>query len=118
MTKATTIELDIAKQVFPVLGADKGGRAVVRRKLRQREVAQFFSEQPPCLVEIEAIETAGTGICALLLTMRRCLKIKLNGKLRFGCGLILGSVHAGKSVHGFASWCVASLSTAWTGNFE
>ena len=24
MTKATTIELDIAKQVFPVLGADKG----------------------------------------------------------------------------------------------
>lgn len=47
MTKATTIGLEIAKQVFQVHGADKSGRAVVRRKLRRNEVARFFSEQPP-----------------------------------------------------------------------
>jgi transposase len=47
MTKATTIELDIAKQFFQVHGADRSGRAVLRRKLRRNEVVRFFSEQPP-----------------------------------------------------------------------
>jgi transposase len=54
VTKATRIGLDIAKQVFHVHGADQSGRAVLRRKLRRNEVARFFSEQPPCLVGIEA----------------------------------------------------------------
>lgn len=58
MTKATTIGLDIAKQVFQVHGADKAGRAVLRRKLRRSEVARFFSEQPTCLVGIEASGSA------------------------------------------------------------
>jgi hypothetical protein len=35
MTRATTIGLDIAKQVFQVHGADRSGRAVLRRKLRR-----------------------------------------------------------------------------------
>src|ERR1039458_5921782 len=58
MVKVTTIGLDIAKQVFQVHGADKAGRTVVRRKLRRSEVARFFSEQPPCLVGIEASGSA------------------------------------------------------------
>ena len=61
MTKATTataMGLDIAKQVFQVHGADKSARAVLRRKLRRSEVPGFFSEQPPCLVGIEASGSA------------------------------------------------------------
>jgi transposase len=58
MTKATTIGLDIAKQVFQVHGSDRSGRAVMRRKLRRSEVARFFSEQPPCLIGIEASGSA------------------------------------------------------------
>jgi transposase len=58
MTKATTIGLDIAKQVFQVHGSDRFGRAVMRRKLRRSEVARFFSEQPPCLIGIEASGSA------------------------------------------------------------
>jgi transposase len=58
VTKTTTIGLDIAKQVFRVHGADKAGRAVLRRKLRRSEVARFFSEQSPCLVGIEASGSA------------------------------------------------------------
>jgi transposase len=58
MMKVTTIGLDIAKQVFQVHGADKAGRTVLRRKLRRSEVARFFSEQPPCLVGIEASGSA------------------------------------------------------------
>lgn len=58
MMKVTTIGLDIAKQVFQVHGADKAGRMLLRRKLRRSEVARFFSEQPPCLVGIEASGSA------------------------------------------------------------
>jgi len=54
VTMTATIGLDIAKQVFQVHGVDKSGREVLRRKLRRSEVPRFFSEQPPCLVSIEA----------------------------------------------------------------
>jgi len=60
MTKApiaTTIGLDIAKQVFQVHGTDKSASAVLRRKLKRSEVVRF-SEQPPCLVGIEASGSA------------------------------------------------------------
>lgn len=52
--KVATIGLDIAKQVFQVHGADKGGKAVLRRKLRRSEVGKFFAGLEPCLVGIEA----------------------------------------------------------------
>lgn len=58
MEKATTIGLDIAKQVFQVHGADKAERPVLRRKLRRSEVIRFFSDQSPCLVGIEASGSA------------------------------------------------------------
>lgn len=58
MVQATTIGLDIAKQVFQVHGAERAGKAVLRRKLKRIEVARFFSEQPPCLVGIEASGSA------------------------------------------------------------
>ncbi len=58
MEQVTTIGLDIAKQVFQVHGADKAGKAVLRRKLRRGEVARFFSKLSPCLVGIEASGSA------------------------------------------------------------
>jgi transposase len=58
MATVTTIGLDIAKQVFQVHGADKAGKAVLRRKLRRGEVAKFFSNLSPCLVGIEASGSA------------------------------------------------------------
>lgn len=58
MKIVATIGLDIAKQVFQVHGADKSGRAVLRRKLRRGEVTRFFSGIPPCLVGIEASGSA------------------------------------------------------------
>ena len=56
--KASTIGLDIAKQVFQVHGADKKGRAVFRRKLKRNEVGRFFSGLEPCVVGIEASGSA------------------------------------------------------------
>jgi transposase len=56
--KVATIGLDIAKQAFQIHGADRNGNPVLRRKLRLGEVVRFFSEQPPCLVGIEASGSA------------------------------------------------------------
>jgi hypothetical protein len=71
MVKAATVGPDIAKQVFQAHEADKTGEVVLRRKLRPGEVARFYSEQPPCLVGIEA-----SGSATLLGEFRRPLCLK------------------------------------------
>ncbi len=55
---ATTIGLDIAKNVFQVHGVDAEGEAVIRRQLRRSHVIAFFKKLPPCLVGLEACATA------------------------------------------------------------
>src|SRR5258707_13648594 len=54
MQTITTIGLDIAKSVFQVHGVDAGGRVVIRRQLKRRQVLAFFEKLPPCLIGIEA----------------------------------------------------------------
>ena len=54
MNKASTIGLDLAKQVFQVHGADATGIVVFRKRLRRTGVLQFFASQAPCRVAMEA----------------------------------------------------------------
>ena len=54
MNKASTIGLDLAKQVFQVHGADVTGAVVFRKRLRRTGVLQFFAAQAPCRVAMEA----------------------------------------------------------------
>ena len=54
MDKATTIGLDLAKNVLQVHGVDAAGKVVLRRKLRRSAVLEFFAAQPPALVGMEA----------------------------------------------------------------
>src|SRR5579863_5641790 len=56
--QATTIGLDIAKNVFQVHGIDADERVVVRKQLRRGQVLEFFKALPPCLVGMEACATA------------------------------------------------------------
>lgn len=49
-----TVGLDIAKQSFQVHAADSEGRAILRKRLRRNQVAEFFANLPPCLVGLEA----------------------------------------------------------------
>ena len=58
MSKVTTVGLDLAKSVFQFHGADEEGRPVLRRKLRRRQVLDFFAELPPCLIGLEACASA------------------------------------------------------------
>lgn len=52
--KITMVGLDIAKQVFQVHAADSEGRAVLRKRLRRDQVAEFFANLSPCMVGLEA----------------------------------------------------------------
>ena len=46
------------KEGVPSPGVDAGGKAVVARKLRRKEVLVFFAKLPPCLVGMEACGSA------------------------------------------------------------
>jgi transposase len=54
MAQATTIGLDIAKQVFQAHGADAAGHMVFRKRLTRTKLLGFFASHPPCLVAMEA----------------------------------------------------------------
>jgi transposase len=56
--QATTIGLDIAKNVFQVHGIDAAEKVVVRKQLRRSQVLAFFKALPPCLIGLEACATA------------------------------------------------------------
>lgn len=54
----TTIGIDLAKTVFQIHGADARGKAVLRKKLRREQVAEFFANLPACLIGMEACGSA------------------------------------------------------------
>lgn len=54
MKEITTIGLDLAKDVFQAHGVDAQGQRVLRRRLKRREVLEFFANLPACLVGMEA----------------------------------------------------------------
>jgi len=54
MSEIITVGLDLAKNVFQVHGADSGGRAVLRKKLRRAQMLEFFGQLPACVVAMEA----------------------------------------------------------------
>ncbi len=55
---ASTIGLDMAKNVFQAHGVDTEGEVVIRRQLRRSQVIAFFKKLPPCLVGLEACATS------------------------------------------------------------
>lgn len=58
MTHATIIGLDLAKNVFHAHGATHNGTPIFRKKLPRGQVLAFLSEQPHCIVAMEACATA------------------------------------------------------------
>ncbi|WP_454919306.1 IS110 family transposase [Xanthobacter sediminis] len=58
MSEIITIGIDLAKSVFQVHGADRGGTAILRKKLRRDQVLAFFASLPRCVVAMEACASA------------------------------------------------------------
>jgi transposase len=56
--EVSVVGFDIAKNVFQVHGVDRRGAAVLRRRLRRAQVAEFFRQLRPCLVGMEATRGA------------------------------------------------------------
>ena len=56
--QVSTIGVDLAKNVFQVHGVDSVGKVVITRQLRRKQVIDFFSKIPACLVGMEACGTA------------------------------------------------------------
>ena len=61
------IGLDTSKHVFQIHGVDEDEKAVLRRQLRRRAVAEFFAKLPPSRVGIEGCgaRIIGRGCCKL-----------------------------------------------------
>ena len=58
MSEVTTIGIDLAKNVFHVIGCDARGKVRLRKKLRRQQVLSWFANHKPCLVGMEACATA------------------------------------------------------------
>jgi transposase len=58
MGEVSIIGVDLAKNVFQLHGASAEGSVVFRKKLSRPQFTRFMSEQPPCLVAIEACASA------------------------------------------------------------
>ncbi len=54
MDKISRIGMDTSKQIFQLHGVDEVERVVLRRKLKRREVLEFFGKLEPTVVGIEA----------------------------------------------------------------
>ena len=56
--KRNTIGLDLAKNIFHVVGFDYHGKQLFRKQLRRKQVATWFVQQPPSVVGIEACSSS------------------------------------------------------------
>ena len=56
--QATTIGIDLAKNVFQVHGVDAHDKVVFNRPLRRSKVLPFFGKLAPCLIGMEACASA------------------------------------------------------------
>ncbi len=58
MNKITTIGLDLAKNVFHLVGCDARGQRQLKKQLSRRQMLNYFANLPSCLIGMEACGTA------------------------------------------------------------
>jgi transposase len=58
MQEITTVGLDLAKNVFHLVGCDAQGKEVKRKMLKRGQVLAYFANLPPCLIGMEACASA------------------------------------------------------------
>ena len=54
MKKLSIVDIDIAKQVFPLVGMDEQGTILVRKRLYRAQVMAFIAQLPPTRIGMEA----------------------------------------------------------------
>lgn len=56
--KATTIGIDLAKNVFQVHAVNEYGKTVLKKQLKRDQMAEFFTNVPAALIGMEACSGA------------------------------------------------------------
>ncbi|HZS67401.1 MAG TPA: IS110 family transposase [Burkholderiales bacterium] len=54
----SAVGIDLAKSVFQIHGVDKRGKVLVRKQLKRSQVLNFFANQSPCVIGMEACSSA------------------------------------------------------------
>ena len=62
MNDLIRIGMDTSKSVFVLHGVDSAEQPVLRKKLRRRQVAEFFARLPPTRIGIEACGAAHSWV--------------------------------------------------------
>ena len=58
MQEITTVGLDLAKNVFHLIGCSEHGKEVKRKMLERGQMLAYFASLPPCLIGMEACASA------------------------------------------------------------
>ncbi len=58
LSAVTTVGLDLAKHVFQVHAIDAAGQIVIAKTIRRKDILNFFSDLPRCVVGLEACGSA------------------------------------------------------------
>jgi len=64
--KATTIGIDLAKNVFKVHGVNEHGKVVLKKPLKREQMAAFFTNLPPALIGMEACGSPHSRVLTIL----------------------------------------------------
>ncbi len=64
--KVTTIAIDLAKNVFQVLGMDSHAKQVFNKRLNRTQLIEFMLQQPHCDVVFEACYSSHYWGCKFL----------------------------------------------------
>ena len=59
--KITPIGLDIAKNVFHLVGLSQANNVGLKKRLRRSEVIRYFPQQPVCTIGMEACAASNLG---------------------------------------------------------
>ena len=51
------LAVDLAKRIFWLCGADRGGAVLFNRTVSRSKLKQILRAQPPCIVAMEACDT-------------------------------------------------------------
>jgi transposase len=54
MSDVTLLGIDLAKNVFQLHGVNRYGKAVLKKRLKRADLAEFISNLPPCKIAMEA----------------------------------------------------------------
>jgi len=56
--KATTVGIDLAKNVFQAHGVSEHGKVALKKQFKRHQVIEFFANLQPCLIGMEACGSA------------------------------------------------------------